>query len=244
MCVVSDHTDKLAGAPSLTLIFLAFNEEASLRAVVESAIDYAVRRLGDWEIVIVDDGSSDGTPEIAAALSAGEARVRVVTHARNRGMGAGMASGIRAAQRDYLVFLPADGQTPIDAIADMVPLLAGADIVVTTYGNRRDSLVRTGLSAGLRAYMRVAAGIRFELEGLYLYPVRPAQAIAGDIGADTFFFSFELIDRGMARGLTVATTTMRYLPRAAGSSKVANLRRIYRVGREVARYAVRKRLAR
>lgn len=232
----------LADAPSLSLIFLAFNEEDSLATVVEEAARYAERRLPDWQIVIVDDGSSDGTSAIAAGLSERESRIRVVTHARNQGMGAGMASGIRAAEKDYLVFLPADGQTPIDAIEVMVPLLARADVVVTTYGNRRDSLVRIGLSAGLRAYMRVAAGIRFELEGLYLFPVRPAQAIAGDIRADTFFYSFELIDRGMARGLTVAGTTMTCLPRAAGASKVANLRRIYRVGREVARYALRKRL--
>lgn len=231
-------------APSLSLIFLAYNEEASLATSVAEAIAYAARRLDDWEIVLVDDGSSDATPTIAAELSERETRVRVVTHPHNRGMGAGMASGIRAANKDYLVFLPADGQTPVDAIDAMLPLLERADVVVTTYGNRRDSLVRIGLSAGLRTYMRVAAGIRFELEGLYLFPVAPAQAIADDIRADTFFFSFELIDRGMARGMTVTATTMTCLPRTDGSSKVANLRRIYRVGKEVARYAVRKRLGR
>ena len=239
---VREQPRAVADAPSLSLIFLAYNEEASLASVVEDAVDYAKRRLRDWEIVLVDDGSSDDTPGIADQLSAREPRIRVVTHPVNQGMGAGMASGIRAASKDYLVFLPADGQTPIDAIDRMVPLLAEADIAVTTYDNRRHSLVRIGLSAGLRAYMRVLADIRFALEGLYLFPVKPAQAIADDIRAATFFYSFELIDRGMARGLTVAATTMRCLPRTTGSSKVANLRRIVRVGREVARYAARKRL--
>ena len=231
-----------AVSPSLTLILLAYNEEASLDVVLDEIVDYAAERLDDWEIVVIDDGSSDGTGAIAARRSGHDGRIRVVTHAHNRGMGAGMASGIGAASKEYLVFLPADGQTPVSALDRMLPLLARADIAVTTYSNRRDSLVRIGLSAGLRAYMRLTAGIRFELEGLYLFPVPPAQAIVSEIRSDTFFFSFELIDRGMDRGLRLEATTMTYLPRAEGSSKVANLRRIYQVGREVGRYALRKRL--
>jgi glycosyltransferase involved in cell wall biosynthesis len=233
-----------AAPPSLTLVLLAYNEQASLDRVLDEAVGYAGARLADWEIVVVDDGSRDRTPTIAAARSRDEPRIRVVTHPENRGMGAGMASGIAAARMEYLVFLPADGQTPVDAIDRMLPLLDRADVVVTTYDNRRYSPVRVLLSAGLRGYMRVLAGIRFELQGLYLFPVAPAQAIAGDIRAQTFFYSFELIDRGIQRGLTVAATTMRYLPRAAGGSKVANLRRIRAVAGEVARYAVRKRLGR
>ena len=231
-----------AQPPALSLIYLVYNEEDSLDRVLDDALEYVRKRLDDWEIILVDDGSSDGSPAIAARRSQAEPRIRVVTHRHNRGMGAGMASGIRAASKDWLVFMPADGQTAVGAIDRMLPLLAQADIVVTTYENARDSLVRIGLSAGLRTYMRWTAGIRFSLEGLYLFPVSAAKVIADDIRAQTFFYSFELIDRGMQRGLTVAHTTMTYLPRAAGQSKVANLRRIYRVGREVARYAVRKRL--
>lgn len=226
---------------SLSLILLAYNEQDSLDHVLDDVVSYAEERVHDWEILIVDDGSSDATGDIARARSQSEPRIRVVTHPVNRGMGAGMASGIAAADKHYLVFLPADGQTPVRAIDRMLPLTDRADIVVTTYENGRDSLVRTALSAGLRGYMQVTAGIDFQLEGLYLYPVHAAKQFAPAIRANTFFFSFELIDRGLASGLTLAHTTMTCLPRQTGNSKVANLRRIVRVGREVARYAIRKR---
>ena len=79
--------------------------------------------------------------------------------------------------------------------------------------------------------------VDFELEGLYVFPTRLARELAPAIRAETFFFSFELIHRAQQRGATIASATMRYLPRVEGRSKVANLARIRRVAAEVERYA-------
>jgi hypothetical protein len=88
------------------------------------------------------------------------------------------------------------------------------------------------MSRAFRLYLRAVAGINFKLQGLYLYPTTMAREIAPRIGADTFFFNFELIKRGLDRGLTVTTTQITCRPRASGVSRVANPKRIIRVAKD------------
>lgn len=229
---------------SLSLIYLVYNEQDTLAAVLDEALGFCRDHVAaDWQIVVVDDGSGDASATIAADYAGRHAAIDVVRHERNRGMGAAMATGVAAARCDYFVFLSADGQAPVSELPRLLSLMNRADIVVSTYERGR-SMSRSVLSGGLRVLMRVAAGIRFQLEGLYVFPTAVAQRLAPAIEADTFFFSFELIDRGLAEGLTLAQTTMAYRQREAGQSKVANLRRVRRVAAEVLRYARRKRARR
>ncbi len=225
----------------LSLIYLVYNEEASLQEVLDVSLAYCNETIDDWQIIIVDDGSSDRSQAIAAEFALRDARIKSVVHGRNRGMGAAMATGIRHADLEYLVFLSSDGQAPVEALGTLAPLLATADIALSIYARGERTRARAVLSTGLRLYMRALAGIRFELEGLYLFPTAIAQELVDEIRADTFFFSFELIDRAMQLGLSTTCVEMEYRPRMEGTSRVANMARIRRIGGEVARYGLRKR---
>jgi glycosyltransferase involved in cell wall biosynthesis len=231
-----------SSAPSLSVVLLAYDEEENLRGAVEETVAFLERSVSDWELTVVDDGSTDRTAAIAGELAERWERVRLVRHGANRGMGAGMRTGIAAATKDYFVFNAADGQIPAAELGKLLPLLERADIALSTYSNRRESFARELVSRGFRAYLAIVAGIRFELQGLYLYPAEVARELAPLIAADTFFFSFELIQRGIERGLTTATTRIECRPRAAGSSKIFNLARVRRVGGESLRYGLGKRL--
>ena len=229
--------------PSLSLVYLCLNEEASLPATLAEAVAFCRAHLGDWEILVVDDGSTDHSAELVREQARTEPRIRLLQHARNLGMGAGLKTGIRASTKDYFCMLAADGQIPAAELAKMLPTLARAPIVLSTYGNRPNDVFRTWMSRGFRVYMRLLVGVDFALEGTYLFPVRLAREGIGldAIGADTFFFSFELIARAMQQGHTVADTVIASLPRqAGGGSRVANLRQIQRVAAEV--LALRRRL--
>ena len=226
---------------SITLVYLMYNEEGGIADSLNEGLTFVESHVADWEFVVVDDGSSDGSAAIVREFSAREPRIRLVQHETNRGMGAGMKTGITHATKDLFTFMPADGQIPAAEIAKMTPLLAEADIVLTDYGERPNSLSRTVISRGFRLYMRALAGVRFTLEGLYLYPTSLAHEVLGEVEGNTFFFSFQLIQLGVERGATTGLTTITPKPRETGESKVGNWSRIQRVGREVWEYRRRRR---
>ncbi|MFK7998937.1 MAG: glycosyltransferase family 2 protein [Polyangiales bacterium] len=220
-----------------TVIVLAYNEAENLGPVLKELLDWSERNAPSLEVIVVDDGSSDESAEVARkALGA---RGHVLRHATNRGMGAGLKTGARAATGEWLTFMPADGQIPpaglgalFDAAADDV------DLVLSRYHDRDDGLARKVLSAGVRTLITVVHGVRLESEGPYLIRRRlfePAQ-----LKADTFFLNFEVPIRALAAGLRVRHVWMECRPRRAGESKTAHPGRALRVGRELVALRVQR----
>jgi glycosyltransferase involved in cell wall biosynthesis len=112
-------------AADLALILPAFNEAAGIDETLRRVRDVLATLPARTEVVVVDDGSTDGTGERAAA-----AGVRVVTHPWNRGYGAALKSGILATTAPAVMIMDADCTYPPDAIPRLLGRLDGADMVV------------------------------------------------------------------------------------------------------------------
>lgn len=122
-------------APELSVIIPAFNEALRLPAALEDTLGYLGRGSVAWEVVIVDDGSSDDTAEAAGRWSAREPRVRLVRLARNEGKGGAVKAGVLAARGRWVVFRDADLSTEMREFDKFLPRLrAGVPVVV---GSRR-----------------------------------------------------------------------------------------------------------
>jgi glycosyltransferase involved in cell wall biosynthesis len=229
--------------PSLSVIILMYNEVGSIRSTLTETLAFLDTYPAPRELIVVDDGSTDGSPDVVSSLCAQRPGVRMVSHNVNRGMGAAMKTGIEAASMHYLVFNAADGQIPAAGIAGMLPLLKDADIVITRFENGRENRLRQLLSSGLRWYLRWVAGIDGRLQGLYLFPTEEARRHAPRIDAETFLFSFALIQRGLDAGLKPALGWIRCMPRTAGTSKTLRLSTIGRVAWEGLRYRLQRKRA-
>ena len=127
----------MADPAHLSIVIPAFNEEARLAATLEATLAYLEKQPYRREILVVDDGSTDGTPGIPDSFASDATRVRLVQHddGRNHGKGAAVRLGMLAAEGRFRLFTDADNSTPIEQVEAFWPLFdRGADIVI---GSRR-----------------------------------------------------------------------------------------------------------
>jgi glycosyltransferase involved in cell wall biosynthesis len=128
--------------PELTIFFPFWNEEKNVRYVVENAIAVANKIASEWEILIIDDGSSDNTYKEGLKLSKEYKKVKVITHSPNRGYGAALKEGFQNARYEYVVFTDGDRQFNFAEVEKFIQSIKNADIVVGFRKKRRDSLSR------------------------------------------------------------------------------------------------------
>jgi dolichyl-phosphate beta-glucosyltransferase len=118
--------------PALSLVIPAYNEARRLPPYLASIRVYLDRAYaGGYEVLVVDDGSSDDLSEIIGRLAADWPQLRCIRHPENRGKGAAVRTGMLAARGELLLFADADGATPIDEEARLAAAIrAGADLAV------------------------------------------------------------------------------------------------------------------
>lgn len=132
---------------SLSLVMPAHNESENLRWLLPRVKEVLPRLAERFEVVIVDDGSTDGTGDVARSVAKdlGMA-LKVVRHEHMSGYGAAVGDGLRAADLDYVAFTDSDGQLDVADFAKLVPLLADADMVAGWRMTREDPAFRSVIS--------------------------------------------------------------------------------------------------
>ena len=222
----------------LSLVYLALNEQASIPGAIAEARRFAQLYLSGYQIVIVDDGSTDGTSQ--AAEAAGE-DVCLVRHLENRGMGAAMRSGYRASSKNYIAHLPADRQVRAQALLPFLERVHPECVVTSRYSAAPAGKQRALLSWIFRLLVEKVGGLTVDFAGTYLFHRRWLERVAlHTILSNTFLFSFELLQRFAEAGASFQTVQIHPFPRVDGQSRELALRRIANVAREIVRYRWRQ----
>lgn len=146
-------TPATSGPPDLTLVIPVYNERDNLEPLMREIGASLAGAPWRYEVLMVDDGSSDGTEEVLRRLAAAHPELRVVRFARNAGQTAAMDAGFRRARGRVVVTLDADLQNDPADIPRLVRELEGWDAVVGVRAVRRDSLVRR-VSSRIANYVR------------------------------------------------------------------------------------------
>ncbi|MFO0705021.1 MAG: dolichyl-phosphate beta-glucosyltransferase [Candidatus Andersenbacteria bacterium] len=122
-----------AARPYLSVIIPMYNEEQRLAATVRAVVAYLEEHRPSFEVLLVDDGSTDGSVALAHSLAAELPNLAVITHPRNLGKGASVQDGLREAQGEYLLYMDADHSTNIAELRQLPRLIArGADVMVSS----------------------------------------------------------------------------------------------------------------
>jgi len=226
--------------PELTIVVLAFNEEEALEATVEEVVKTFAGCGIAFDLVLVDDGSSDGTPAICAKLSRRyEGLVSAVSHERNLGMGAAIRTGLAVARGTWVGILPGDGQF---GPADMRRLFEARESCEFVAGDvtassrlKSDNLLRLLLSWGMRTVLRLLHPRMPRFNGVMVLRKQAVQVER--LVCTTGLVHLEILDRGRRQNVPAR---IHYLPitirpRIAGRSKMTNVRTIITIIGDMAR---------
>jgi hypothetical protein len=216
-----------AAEPELSVVVIAYNEEACLAQVVRelrAALDgYDIAH----ELVLVDDGSADGTLSQMHELEREDARTSVVPLRPNRGIGGALRAGFDAAKGRYVTWIPADGQIGPDAIISLYERRTHAPMVTTTYRSRDDAWYRHAISTTLNRMIELRTGQVAKSGGNYLFE-RSAWERYAPRNDDSMMISTAFRDNLRAAGQPIDELEIDARARVAGHSKVLNPRTIAR----------------
>ncbi|MBI3396991.1 glycosyltransferase family 2 protein [Candidatus Woesebacteria bacterium] len=215
---------------SLSVFFPAYNEEGNLENTVLSAKKVLEGAAEEWEIIIVDDGSKDKTPEIASKLAEKDKRIKVVTHKPNKGYGGALKSGFSKAIYPWIAFSDSDGQFDFSEIKKFLPLAADYDLILGYRLNRADPFVRkvyTFFWSRLLPKILWGLDVRDYSCGFKLIKKSVYNAVLPLEGEEKVT-QIELLVKAKRLGFKFAEVGVHHYPRKSGNQTGANLKVVLR----------------
>jgi glycosyltransferase involved in cell wall biosynthesis len=228
------HREPAHPAPvSISVFFPCYNEQDNVASTVEKALAVLKKLNADFEVIIINDGSSDATGQIADEITRTNSRVKVVHHHTNLGYGAALKSGFRAATKKLVFYTDGDGQFDINEMPPLLPLMEQYDIVSCYRLNRQDSSIR---KINAWCWTKLVC-LLFDIKirdidcAFKLYKREIFDNIK--LLSDGALIDAEILARAIHKGYCFTQKGVHHYPRTAGTQTGANLRVILRAFKEL-----------
>jgi glycosyltransferase involved in cell wall biosynthesis len=212
-------------APSISVVFPMWNEEAYIHRAVGAAREAMARSARDHEIIIVNDASTDRTGELADALAREDARIKVVHHERNRKLGGSLRSGYAAATKELVLYSDADLPFDLHEVERAVRLMEyqQADVLSAyRFDRTSEGLLRTFYTIGYSALIRTLFRLRFRDVNFSFKLFRRALLDRIVLKSEGSFIDAEFLVRAKKAGAHVIQVGVDYFPRTRGQSTLAS----------------------
>jgi dolichol-phosphate mannosyltransferase len=211
--------------PGIDLFVFAFNEVESLETTVRELLLHLEKTKSPYELTIVDDGSNDGTGELADQLAATTPNVRVIHHATNLGLGYVWRTAFENTRRELVTFFAGDGQFPGTVVDQFWEKIPEYDMVLG-YLTQHRGLLSTFLSMGERALYWALVGRVPKFQGMMMLRSRILREQPLHSEGRGWGIAMELVLRTVRGKYRMTSIPIGFRPRAHGVSKVNNVRNI------------------
>jgi len=209
----------------LTILVPAFNESRRIGSTLERLLAWGAEQLDNFEVLVVDDGSDDGTAEVIRSRFAD--RVRVIQHARRSGKGAAIRTGVREARMPWVLFADADLSIPIEEFEKLWARAHESEIVIGSKrapgGELRYPPLRKflgGIGQSLIALF-VVSGFHDTQCGFKLYRADVARELFAHQRLEGFGFDFEVLMLARRMGHAVVEVPIRCAHKIGGSVRLS-----------------------
>lgn len=218
----------LLAVDKLSVFFPTYNEEANIEATVKSAVNVLQNTVKVWEVLIINDGSTDKTLEIAQKLAKEDQRIRVINHEINRGYGAAFKSGFYSAKYPWIAFTDSDGQFEFSEISNFIKKQeeTGADLVIGYYKDRKVSFSKkiTSKMWEYLVFLMFGLFVRDIDCGFKLVSKKVIDKIPKLESERGAFISSEFLIKAKKAGFKIVEIPVTHKPRLAGKGTGRDLR--------------------
>jgi glycosyltransferase involved in cell wall biosynthesis len=238
---------------SVSLGAWAYNEELLVESFLTRAISLLDLTVHDWEIVFVDDGSTDRTPEILRDFAQSEPRLRVVRHPRNLNVGMAFRTALATASKEYFFSQTVDWSYDMSRLRVFLELLKHFDVVqgirpvpirllshipvvrsIYRIQRRSDTLYKAVISLANYYILRILFGVRFhDFQNVTFYPTAMIHQI--EMAGRTSFANPELLLKSYYRGAKFIEVPIRFIKRDLGAAKGTKIKAVTRSLADTAR---------
>jgi glycosyltransferase involved in cell wall biosynthesis len=226
--------EKPSAERSISIIVTAMNEEGNLRPTIEGIVDAVSPRFSAFEVIIVDDGSTDATPAIADQLAAADSHIVVHHHSRNLGLASSYRAGIELARLHYTSWIAGNNLIPPEGFDDIYGSVGVAEVVTTYLRSDVRGRIRRALSTTFTRGMNLLFGTELRyFTGPCVYPTATLKRV--DAVSQGSMFVAEVLLRVLLSDASYSTVGIQPLPRTSGSTKSFRLKNIAAVLSSVAR---------
>jgi dolichol-phosphate mannosyltransferase len=214
----------------LTIVIPALNEEDKIADTIRGVLPLARELLDDFEVFLIDDGSSDATGSIMDSFAGEDSRIMVIHRPQRQGVGAAFETVLRRARFGFITLVPGDNAFQIEGIARMFKAAGAADIVITYRDNQSDrSLNRSIQSHSLRSVLNYMFGFwLFDYHSMIIYPVKWLRQIP--INVDGYGYQICALISLLQLGLTHVQVPVSLNAELKGSSRAMRPRTYYELG--------------
>jgi glycosyltransferase involved in cell wall biosynthesis len=230
----------MSGPVSISAVLPAFNEQANLERAIDGLARALAAAAGDYEIIVVDDGSRDDSAAVLERLERRTPRLVVVRHERNLGYGAALRSGFRRARFSLVFFMDADNQFDPSEISRLLDRLGEADMVIGYRAVRRDPLPRRLNAWAFFTLVRVLFGYLARDVNCAFKLIRRELLEHLGLRSDGALINTELLVLARRRGARIVEVPVHHFPRTAGTQTGARPAVVLRAFREL--FALRRNL--
>lgn len=212
--------------PDISLFFPVYNDEHTVRTVAQRAIELLEEVAGEYEIIIVDDGSPDASGAIADELAAGNPKIQAIHHPQNKGYGAAMQTGIAASRYDLICMI--DGDNEYD-VFDLKKMLAVSDyymLVIAFRYRKLYSTKRIFISFVYNAVLRLVFNSPFRDISTGIRLMHRSVFDGLELTSNSPFIGAELTLKSMLRGYPVGEVGIQTFPRSFGEGSATSMKNI------------------
>ena len=222
--------------PGLSVFFPAYNDSGTIASLVITARQAASRLTPDFEVIVVNDGSADGTAQIADELARTYPEVRVIHHGRNRGYGAALRTGFEAATRDLVFYTDGDAQYDPSEMAQLWEALGDEVDLVNGYKiSRSDPMHRILIGRLYHHMVTLLFGLSVRDVDCDFRLMRRSIFKQVSLEKSSGVICLEMMKKIQDAGFRIAEVPVHHYHRAYGKSQFFNVRRLFKTAVDVGR---------